>query len=74
MSFKQKDAKQILKNAVYANQPIAIFEAQERSISKLIQFSFSPIFVFLATPMIRLFKIGRILLIYFPLFIPFFVW
>lgn len=72
--FRPNDAQQILQNAVDAKQPIAIFEAQERSIGQLIQFFFSPIFVLLMTPMIRPFKLGRILLTYLPPIVPLFVW
>lgn len=72
--FKPKQAQQILQNAVNAGQPIAIFEAQERTISKLIQFFFSPIFVLLMTPMIRPFRLGRIVFTYLLPLVPFFVW
>ena len=72
--FKPKQAQQILQNAVNAGQPIAIFEAQERTISKFIQFFFSPIFVLLMTPMIQPFRLGRIVFTYLLPLVPFFVW
>lgn len=72
--FKPKDAQQILQNAVNAQQPIAIFEAQERSVSQLVQFFFSPIFVLLMTPFIRPFRFGRILFTYPIPLVPLFVW
>lgn len=72
--FQPNDARQILHNAVKAKQPIAIFEAQERSIQQLVQFFFSPIFVLLMTPMIRPLKLGRILLTYLLPLVPIFVW
>ena len=72
--FQPNDARQILQNAVKAKQPIAIFEAQERSVQQLVQFFFSPIFVLLMTPMIRPLKLGRILLTYLLPLVPMFVW
>lgn len=72
--FKPTAAQQILQNAVNAKQPIAIFEAQERSVSKLIQFFFSPIFVLLMTPLILPFRFGRLLFTYLIPLVPLFVW
>lgn len=72
--FQPNEAKQILENAVNSNQPIAIFEAQERSIGQLVQFFFSPIFVLLMTPLIRPLKVGRFLLTYLLPLVPMFVW
>lgn len=72
--FEPKSAQRILQNAVNAQQPIAIFEAQERSIAQFIQFFFSPIFVLLMTPFIRPFKLGRIIFTYLIPLVPFFVW
>lgn len=72
--FNPKDAKQILQNAVDAKMPIAIFEAQERSIAHLIQFFFSPINVILLTPFIRPFKLGRIIFTYLIPIVPILVW
>lgn len=71
--FKPSDAKQILQNAVDANQPIAIFEAQKRNLAHLIKFSFSPIAVLLMTPFIRPFKWNRILFTYLVPAIPLFI-
>lgn len=72
--FQPKDAQQILQNAVNAQQPIAVFEAQERSISQFIQFFFSPIFVLLMTPFIRPFSLGRLFFTYLIPLVPLFVW
>lgn len=72
--FKEKDGIQILQNAVDAKNPIAIFEAQQRSISDFIKFFFSPINVALVTPFIRPFTIGRIVFTYLIPIVPLFTW
>lgn len=71
--FKPDDAKQILKNAVDANQPITIFEGQERNIGNVIKFMLSPINVLLTAPFIKPFKIGRIFFTYLIPIVPLFV-
>ncbi|RAW01885.1 hypothetical protein [Pseudochryseolinea flava] len=71
--FKEVDAVGILQNAVDAQAPIAIFEAQERGVSSIVAMLFSPITVFLLTPMIRPFKVGRILFTYLIPLVPLFV-
>lgn len=71
--FKPEDAKKILQNAVDDKTPIAIFEAQERSVPSIIAMLLSPISVLLATPFIRPFKIGRIVFTYFIPIVPLFV-
>lgn len=72
--FNKIDATSILQNAVDAKSPIAIFEAQQRSISDLIKFFFSPINVALVTPFIRPFKIGRIIFTYIIPLVPAVTW
>lgn len=72
--FKPDDAVKILENAVQENQPIAIFEAQERSVPSLLAMFFSPITVLLTTPFIKPFKIGRIIFTYLIPIVPLFVW
>lgn len=72
--FKPKDASRILQNALDTNQPIAIFEAQERSLPSLIAMFFSPITLLLTTPFIKPFKIGRIIFTYLIPLVPLFVW
>ncbi|MDF9798161.1 hypothetical protein OKW21_003424 [Catalinimonas alkaloidigena] len=72
--FTPSDAQRILQNAVDAQQPIAIFEAQERSFRSILAMFFSPITVLLTTPMIRPFKLGRILYTYLIPIVPLFVW
>ena len=71
--FKPKDARLILQNAVDAKTPIAIFEAQERSIPSILAMLFSPISVLLTTPFIRPFKWGRLLFTYLIPIVPLFV-
>ena len=72
--FKPSEAKKILQNAIDSNSPIAIFEAQERSVKSVLAMFFSPITVLLATPFIRPFKIGRIIFTYLIPIVPIFVW
>lgn len=71
--FKPKDAKLILQNAINTNSAIAIFEGQERSIPSILAMLFSPISVLLVTPIIRPFKIGRIIFTYLIPIVPLFV-
>ncbi|WP_223035006.1 hypothetical protein [Hanstruepera marina] len=71
--FKPQDARQILQNAVDSNAAIAIFEAQERSVPSILAMLFSPISVWLTTPFIRPFKLGRILFTYLIPIVPLFV-
>jgi hypothetical protein len=71
--FKPNDAKQILQNAIDTDNTIAIFEAQERSLPSIIAMIFSPLSVFLTTPFIRPFKIGRIIFTYLIPIVPLFV-
>lgn len=71
--FKPNDAKQILQNAVDSQSPIAVFEAQERSIPSVLAMLFFPISVLLSTPFIRLFGIGRLVFTYLIPVVPLFV-
>jgi len=71
--FKEAEAQLILQNAVNNKVPIGIFEGQERTIGNLIKNLFSPIFILLATPFIRPFKLSRILFTYFIPIVPLFV-
>ncbi len=71
--FKPKDAKLILQNAIDTNNSIAIFEGQERSVPSILAMLFSPISVLLVTPLIRPFKIGRIIFTYLIPIVPLFV-
>lgn len=71
--FKPIEAKQILQNAVDAEAPIAIFEAQERSLASVVAMLFSPISVLLTTPFIKPFNLGRLLFTYLIPIVPLFV-
>ena len=71
--FKPHDARLILQNAVDSKSPIAIFEAQERSVPSILAMLFSPISVLLTTPLIRPFKWGRLLFTYLIPIVPLFV-
>jgi len=68
--FEPKDVKAILQNAVTANEPIALFEAQQRDVEHLIRFALSPLFVLLLTPFIRPFRISRIVFTYLIPLVP----
>ncbi|MBL0745243.1 class I SAM-dependent methyltransferase [Chryseolinea lacunae] len=72
--FTPEQAQQILQNAVDTGSPIAIFEAQERSVQSVVAMLFSPITVLLVTPFIRPFRIGRIVFTYFIPLVPLFIW
>ncbi len=70
--FKPADAQLILQNAVDSGNSIAIFEAQERSLPSILAMLFSPITLFLTTPFIRPFKLGRIVFTYLIPIVPLF--
>lgn len=72
--FKPEDARLILENAVTSEQPIAIFEAQERSFAGILAMFFSPLSVIFTTPFIRPFKLGRLFFTYILPIVPLFVW
>lgn len=72
--FRKNDAKQILQNAVDSGTPIAIFEAQQRSVAHFIQFFFSPISVLLLTPQIKPATFGRYFFTYLIPLVPLFTW
>src|SRR3982751_197039 len=62
--FRPKDAKAILQNAVDTNQPIGIFEAQQRNFKDVAQKLLSPISVLLLTPFVKPFTLKRLLFTY----------
>jgi hypothetical protein len=73
--FKPKDARKILQNAIDSNSSIAIFEAQERSLPSILAMLISPLTVWITTPFIRPFKIGRIVFTYLIPLVPLFtIW
>ena len=71
--FEPRDAQKILQNVIDANSSIAVFEAQERSLTSILAMLFSPLSVLLTTPFIRPFKIGRIIFTYLIPIVPLFV-
>lgn len=68
--FKPDDARQILQDAIYEGDPIAILEGQERSLSSIIAMILSPLSVLLTTPFIGPFKFGRIIFTYLIPIVP----
>lgn len=71
--FDPERARQLLRDAVDKGQPIAIFEATERSAKGISLILPSPIFVLLSTPFIRPFHLTRLLFTYVIPLIPIFV-
>ncbi len=72
--FRPDEAQEIFQNAVDAGSPIAIFEAQRRTVGDFIKFFFSPLNVLFVTPFIRPFSFGRIFFTYIVPIVPIFVW
>ncbi|MBD0332626.1 MAG: hypothetical protein ICV66_08220 [Chitinophagaceae bacterium] len=70
--FRPKDAEAILQNAIDNNQPIGIFEAQQRDFKNLVQRLLSPISVLLLTPFIKPFRLDRIIFTYLIPLLPLF--
>lgn len=71
--FKPEKAKAIFQNAIDTNQPIGIFEAQQRNFKSIIPMLLSPISVLLMTPFIKPFKLDRLLFTYLIPILPLFV-
>lgn len=71
--FRPERAMLILKNAVDNQSPIAIFEAQERSLVSILAMLIAPLNVLFSTPLIRPFSFGRIIFTYFIPIIPLFI-
>jgi hypothetical protein len=72
--FAPKEARAVLQNAVDSRQPICIFEIPERSVPMLLPFFFTPLYVWLATPFIRPFRMSRLLLTYLLPLVPLTCW
>lgn len=68
--FKPNQGITILQNAVDENQPIGIFEIQDRSLPSIIAMLLSPISVLLTTPFIKPFSLLRLLFTYLIPIIP----
>jgi len=73
--FPPGEAVQVLRDAVQARQPIAIFEVSERSLSTLIPLALlTPLLVALATPFIRPFRWRRLFWTYVLPAVPLTCW
>jgi hypothetical protein len=62
--FKPMDAALILQNAVDDNQPICVFEGQDRSLPSVLGMVLSPITLLVSTPFISPFKFKRLVFTY----------
>lgn len=71
--FRPEDARRVLQSAVDSKQPIAVFEAVERSAPFLIGILFSPIMVLALVPFLRPFDWRWLVFTYLIPLIPFFV-
>lgn len=71
--FEPDEVRLILQNVIDSDSAIAVFEAQERSVPSILAMLFSPITVLLVTPLIRPFKIGRMIFTYLIPIVPLFV-
>jgi len=70
--FEPEDVRKILKNAIDAGQPIALFEAQKRNVEHLFRFAPAPIAVLILTPLIRPITLGRLVFTYLVPAVPLF--
>ena len=68
--FPPPVARKVIQNAVDCRQGIGIFEMTDRNAKTIMKMLMSPLFVFLQTPMIRPFRVSRILLTYLVPIIP----
>ena len=68
--FRPEDATAVLRNAAEAGQPIAIFEISRRTLRTIIPLLLTPIFVMLATPLMRPFRWDRLLWTYLVPLVP----
>ena len=73
--FRPSDAKRVLRDAVDAGQPIAVFEYPERSaLIIILTFCLTPFLVALATPFIGPFRWSRLLFTYVLPLVPVTCW
>jgi len=70
--LRPPQATQVLQNAVDAQATIGIFETMERGPKNMIGMLLIPLFVFLATPFVRPFSIGRLVFTYLIPLVPIF--
>ncbi len=72
--FPPAAARSVLKCAVEARQPIAVFEFPERAPATILPLLFTPLFVAMATPFIRPFRWRRLLWTYVLPLVPLTSW
>src|SRR5439155_21664731 len=58
--FRPEEARRILADAVRQRQGIGVFEATQRSAPAMLAMLLTPLFVLLATPFIRPFRLSRL--------------
>ena len=68
--FRPDAAVRILEDAVREGQPIAAFEATHRSLAGLLAVAISPIMVLVTTPLIRPFRLSRLIFTYLIPLVP----
>lgn len=68
--FPPEAARRVLQDAVDSREGIGIFEMTDRNAATILTMLSAPLFVFLKTPMIRPFRLSRIVLTYFLPVIP----
>jgi len=72
--FRPEDGRAVLRCAVQAGQPIAVFEIPERSLVTTILLLLTPLYVALATPFMRPFRWSRLFWTYVLPLVPFVCW
>ena len=73
--FSPADARQVLRDAAQARQPIAVFEVSERSLSTLVPLALlTPLMVAMVTPFIRPFRWRRLFWTYLLPVVPLTCW
>ena len=68
--FRPSAARAIIRDAVHAKQPVAIFEIPERSLPTALLFLMTPLFVWGTTPLIRPFRWRRLFWTYLIPLVP----
>ncbi len=68
--FAPDDARAVIRSAVLAQQPIAVFEIPERKLSVILPTMLAPLMVLVATPFIRPFRWARVVYTYLLPLIP----
>ncbi len=73
--LKPNKAQQVLQNAIDSNEPIGIFELQDRTIASLIfMFIFAPINAIITAPFLKPFKPTRLLFTFLIPILPLIIW